>query len=137
MKVDISQIPDEGLTLCEDFDPAGMNLQIEELRFSAPVKVTVLFQKERDTIVVQVEAIGETNMVCGRCLGVYHEYYDRRFHLGYSVKGMVSLDVTDDIRQEILLSYPAQFVCREECLGLCPRCGKNLNLGPCGCGPAS
>jgi uncharacterized protein len=27
-----------------------------------------------------------------------------------------------------------KFLCREDCKGLCARCGKNLNLGPCGCG---
>ena len=26
-----------------------------------------------------------------------------------------------------------KFLCSEDCKGLCPRCGKNLNLGPCGC----
>ena len=31
------------------------------------------------------------------------------------------------------LDMETKFLCREDCKGLCPTCGKNLNLGPCGC----
>lgn len=37
------------------------------------------------------------------------------------------------ICEDISLSLPYRFLCREDCKGLCPKCGKNLNLGPCGC----
>ena len=33
-----------------------------------------------------------------------------------------------------ILDMETKFLCREDCKGLCARCGKNLNLGPCGCG---
>ena len=33
----------------------------------------------------------------------------------------------------LILDMETKFLCREDCKGLCPRCGKNLNLGPCGC----
>ena len=32
-----------------------------------------------------------------------------------------------------ILDMETKFLCREDCKGLCPTCGKNLNLGPCGC----
>ena len=32
-----------------------------------------------------------------------------------------------------ILDMETKFLCREDCKGLCPKCGKNLNLGPCGC----
>jgi uncharacterized protein len=44
-----------------------------------------------------------------------------------------TLDLTEVIRQDLLLALPAHPVCRSKCLGLCPRCGKNLNEGPCDC----
>lgn len=44
------------------------------------------------------------------------------------------LDPEELIREDVSLDLPAKFLCREDCKGLCPRCGKNLNLGPCGCG---
>jgi len=45
------------------------------------------------------------------------------------------LDLTEAIRQYVLLATPMKPLCREDCAGLCPHCGHNLNQGPCGCLP--
>jgi uncharacterized protein len=45
------------------------------------------------------------------------------------------LDLTEAIRQDILVSLPMIPICREDCAGLCPQCGHDLNLGPCDCKP--
>jgi uncharacterized protein len=47
--------------------------------------------------------------------------------------GQTVIDLADDVRQTVLLSFPLKNVCREDCRGLCSRCGKNLNEGPCDC----
>ena len=41
------------------------------------------------------------------------------------------------IREELILAAPRYVACREDCRGLCPRCGQDLNAGPCGCAPAA
>ncbi len=43
------------------------------------------------------------------------------------------LDLTEVVRQNLLLAIPQKPVCRSKCLGLCPTCGKNWNEGPCDC----
>lgn len=43
------------------------------------------------------------------------------------------VDVEDLARTAFILDMDAKFLCSEDCLGLCPRCGADLNLGPCGC----
>ena len=43
------------------------------------------------------------------------------------------LDITAPLFEERLLEMPSKILCREDCRGLCPRCGKNLNEGDCGC----
>jgi uncharacterized protein len=43
------------------------------------------------------------------------------------------LDLTEVMRQNILLTLPPNPICRTKCKGLCPTCGKNLNEGPCDC----
>jgi uncharacterized protein len=45
----------------------------------------------------------------------------------------VYLDITDDVRQMILLSVPLKLLCREDCKGLCPHCGTNWNRQSCKC----
>jgi uncharacterized protein len=52
----------------------------------------------------------------------------------YQESGLVLEDV---LREQVLLSLPARTLCREECKGLCPRCGRNLNSELCACDPAS
>ncbi len=46
------------------------------------------------------------------------------------------LDLRDEAREALLLEVPMVPLCREDCRGLCPRCGADLNAGPCGCGRA-
>jgi uncharacterized protein len=45
------------------------------------------------------------------------------------------LDLMDSVREELILAAPEFPLCREDCRGLCPRCGADLNQGPCGCRP--
>jgi uncharacterized protein len=47
------------------------------------------------------------------------------------------IDVTPAVREELLLAAPRYVECREDCKGICPQCGKDLNAGPCGCAPAT
>lgn len=43
------------------------------------------------------------------------------------------LDLTEAVRQYALVGLPLKPLCSQECAGLCPQCGHNLNLGPCAC----
>jgi len=44
-----------------------------------------------------------------------------------------SLDLKDIVREQILLEIPQQFFCKDDCKGLCQKCGANLNLIDCNC----
>ena len=43
------------------------------------------------------------------------------------------LDVEAFIHNEILVNWPAKILCRDDCKGICPKCGQNLNIRDCGC----
>ena len=45
------------------------------------------------------------------------------------------VDLTEAVRQNVLLAIPMVTLCREDCPGLCPQCGHDLSLGPCECKP--
>lgn len=93
-------------------------------------------------------------LVCARCLEAVTEKVDREFDLLYRPRGADAgreeLSVTsaeaevsyyqgdgllleDAVEEQILLSLPLKVICREDCKGLCPHCGQNLNLEPCSC----
>ena len=43
------------------------------------------------------------------------------------------LDMDEQLKEQLELEFPSRFLCHEDCLGLCQRCGKNLNEGECDC----
>ncbi len=43
------------------------------------------------------------------------------------------LDLSEAVREELILAVPQYVTCRDDCRGLCPRCGADLNAGPCEC----
>jgi len=43
------------------------------------------------------------------------------------------IDVTPAVREELVLAAPRYVLCRDDCKGICPHCGKDLNAGPCAC----
>ena len=46
----------------------------------------------------------------------------------------IQVDVAEAVREELALAIKTELLlCREECAGLCPRCGADLNAGPCAC----
>ena len=46
-----------------------------------------------------------------------------------------AITIDEDVRQTLQVAVPLKLLCEEQCKGLCPRCGKNLNEGPCSCEP--
>lgn len=80
--------------------------------------------------------------VCSRCLGTFDQTLSLRIEEEFLLKGEggaftinenQEIDLSEAVRQYALLALPMKPLCREDCQGLCPSCGHNLNLGPCGC----
>lgn len=93
-------------------------------------------------------------LLCARCLEPITQDIARKFELLYrpqgSDAGKAEMSVTaaeaevgyyqgegllleDVLREQVLLAVPLKAICREDCKGLCPHCGQNLNQGQCAC----
>jgi len=81
-------------------------------------------------------------VVCGRCLGSFgqpltlrieEEYLSEAEGDAFIINKHKEIDLNEAVRQYSLLAQPMKPLCRKDCAGLCPRCGHNLNLGPCDC----
>ena len=57
----------------------------------------------------------------------------RNDDLNVSIYDGEKIDLTDLVREQILLDLPTQILCREDCKGLCQKCGANLNEVNCNC----
>ena len=87
---------------------------------------------------------------CARCLSPVSDLFSFRVERTVVPSGMLQnikedaaddyavthngfLDMDEELLELLELEFPTKFLCREDCKGLCPKCGKNLNDGPCGC----
>ena len=72
--------------------------------------------------------------ICGRCLEPVTQKLECGIKLFFDLEESVEeLDVSNDIREEILLASPMNLLCSDECAGLCRNCGANLNKSECQC----
>jgi uncharacterized protein len=103
---------------------------------------------------VQGRLATRLEMACARCLEPIPQDVKRDFDLLYRPQGSDAgrdemsvtdaeaeisyyegegLPLEDVVREQVLLAAPLKVTCREDCKGLCPHCGKNLNEGQCAC----
>jgi uncharacterized protein len=135
VKIDINQIPAEGLTFVEHLVPSELDLETDNIKFSSPIKLTVNVSKISNAVSVNLTWDALMHTSCSRCLNELEIDFKKNMELHYPVdKSKPVIDLNPDIRDEIILDYPIRPLCRPDCKGLCPRCGKNLNEGGCSCG---
>lgn len=106
--------------------------RLGEAALSGPVRVDVEFSVGGNRILAQARARGRWALPCSRCLEESASAFEGSLEETYPTTGD-SIDLTEDLRQTLLLEIPQRALCRPDCRGLCARCGKNLNQGPCGC----
>lgn len=131
---------DETLTV-ENRD--GDNFQILE-----PVKVTGQIVNIGGSLELDAKGEAKLSFVCDRCLEAFEDSVSfeiqERFKKAESDGGSEpnpdivmlqgdTLDLDELVYDAVVMHLPSKLLCREDCEGLCPSCGKNLNHGDCGC----
>ena len=151
LRVDLGRLAREGSVLVEAKVPADDGLwQGSGIRWRGPVDVRVRASYAgTGEVIVRGTVKGQLDQECRRCLQPVQGEFDDELTLVF-VSGATgestdegdafafepvgrSLDLSDAVREEVILAMNPYVVCDPECRGLCPRCGKNLNEGPCGC----
>ena len=135
MKIEVNQIPPEGMVLAEEIALGALDLETDLIKFSGPVKVKAKVDKITNAVTVHLNVSAPVHLICSRCLEDFKIDFKKDINLNYPVsKNELSVDLDPDIREEIILDYPIKPLCKSDCRGLCPKCGKNLNQGGCSCG---
>jgi len=162
MFLDIKELELHPLDFEEEFQPDVIDLGTEArqrtpLRASGRAEV-VEEHHGKHQIIKDIRLRGKLaaglELQCARCLEPVPKEIKREFELLYrplgADAGRDELSVTDAeaeigyyqgegilledvLREQLLLALPLKATCREDCKGLCPQCGKNLNLEKCSC----
>ncbi|MBN1643538.1 MAG: DUF177 domain-containing protein [Dehalococcoidales bacterium] len=119
-----------------------------------PVKGEITLTRTHRSILAQGTLTASVRMTCSRCLkpfgskirlNVQEEYFPTidivtgekmsspEEEGSFTIDEHHVLDLTEAIRQYIVMALPMKPLCRENCAGLCSICGKDLNEGDCGC----
>ncbi len=108
------------------------------------IRCVVRASKVQQGILATVDCSGEIDLECIRCLEMFHtqlnSHFEELFYFHYLRENQDAelflpesgyMDLQDLVREYLVMEIPYAPVCKPECKGLCPVCGKNLNLGPC------
>ena len=162
MLIRIRDLQLQRLEFNEAFQPGTIDLG-DEARQIAPLQASgkaelIAENRGHKEILDDIRMVGkvetEVEFACARCLEPVRLPVDRDFELLYRPQGAdktkeeaaVSKGETeisyyegdgllleDVVREQVLLAIPYRALCQENCKGLCPTCGRNLNSGMCDC----
>ncbi|NCC53264.1 MAG: DUF177 domain-containing protein [Spartobacteria bacterium] len=139
MRVEIARLSDEGAVF-EGFEPKKVLLEAEDahLRVCSDIFYRFSAQIVSGELLVRGEISVDVEIECSRCASFFSTTIaDSSFLRAYELSGDTEhVDVTDDIREGILLSIPRFVLCSDQCQGLCPHCGINRNKETCDCRPS-
>lgn len=134
MKLNLLNVPEGGLELSENLAPSDLDIESEIIKFKAPVAIKASVEKGVNTVTVDTRLNCQAELICSRCLTAYNTQIDKKYRFVYEVgHEETTVDISEDIRQELILDFPVKPLCRPDCKGLCPKCGKNLNIEKCSC----
>ena len=153
--VDLGDIPPEGLRREMEVDGSGeegLNLAVP---LAGSLRAGFVLTRFRERVLLQGEVAAPVRLECSRCLSVFAstlrsevEMYlqeqegesdsEEEVELTPEEIGIQHLnegriDLRAVLSEQIHLALPVKPLCREDCRGLCPRCGVDLNSQPCGC----
>ena len=127
-------------------------VELEEIKFLEDARVVGEITDRAGYMRLSLKLTVPYVAECARCLDEVRGNFEEDFERTVVTKGSVSdeqldesvdeyavlnengeLDVDEEVVETVLLSFPKKILCDEECLGLCPKCGKRKKEGDCGC----
>lgn len=151
--LDVSRVFEDdnaSLSVCSEvvIDSVGL---VDSVSFESPVNVKGTVENSAGYVKLTLEFELVYDTECARCLSAVHGVRECCIEktlcragtledeeaedviLDYVIIENDMLDLTSLIEEYAILEFPSVVLCKEDCKGLCPKCGKNLNLGECSC----
>jgi uncharacterized protein len=145
MKINVSSVSrsiDSSMKVSGDVNIPQISYGSEDIDIVSPIVVDGMITNTGGQLIIKGTIKAKLLLKCSRCLEKFEYNLVTSFEEELSneeneedvifVEGDI-LDMTDIVVNNILLSLPMKFVCSENCKGLCPKCGRNINIHECSC----
>jgi uncharacterized protein len=156
MRIELENLEGRKGDFAHVYQPDELNPVDERVNLATPATVSGQVRLEGNEVLVQGHIETRAQLECDRCLKPVELPVSADFALEYitgadyesssvaalseeemsvSVFDGAAIDVDEIVKEQILLAVPARTLCREDCKGICPECGIDLNTGACNCTP--
>ncbi|HEX8473609.1 MAG TPA: DUF177 domain-containing protein [Pyrinomonadaceae bacterium] len=155
VRIEVERLNERGESFAHTYNLDALALDDEDAQLTGETRITGRASRKDE----QVRLVGKietgVEVHCSRCLRPVkvpvEAEFDERYipaatesltdelaelqpdDLGFSTYEGESVDVDDLVREQVLLALPMRPLCREDCKGLCPTCGTDLNVDACSC----
>lgn len=154
MRIELENLEGGKSDFAHVYNPDDLNPIDERVKLSAPAEVNGKVRLAGNEVFVKGHVDTRAQVECDRCLKPVETPVSADFELEYitgseyetssaaelteaemsvSVFDGDAIDVDEIVKEQILLAVPTRLLCREECKGICPQCGTDLNTGECDC----
>jgi uncharacterized protein len=155
MRIEVENLKEKAEPFSHSYAPGEVELEDEGARLVSAAEVVGSASRKGEEVRLRGKIVTEVELLCDRCAAPVRTpleiEFDARFipqtvaasdgenvelladDLGLAAYEGDSVDVDELVREQILLALPLRNLCREDCKGLCPKCGADLNAGACSC----
>jgi len=147
MKINIQNLEQNLLEVSADIDSDFLDTNTRKF-YPNKVSVHVVVDEFGKNYKMDVDIRTTAVYICDRCLVEYESPFKARqrrvFHLGTQDNppddemdtlpaNSTEIELNPFLREMVLLNHPVKMLCREDCKGICPQCGADLNYEACKC----
>jgi len=149
VRIEIEEIQEGASVLEFECKPEEIGLEADGVYFAESVTASLKFFRQIDKIFIKGDISVAVESECVRCLDPVHSVLKASLEIqfrplpktvryplddiGIGYYSEDYIDLSDEFRESLLLELPMVILCSEDCKGLCPHCGQNLNRGKCNC----
>jgi uncharacterized protein len=155
MQINVSQLLQESMGSTREYD-IDEEADVTGDGRKHNLRGSCLFLRLQRSILAKCSLDTILELSCGRCLGQFRRPVKIKFEEEFMPTVDVTsgaplpepeeagtftidehhiLDLTEAVRQYLVIAVPIKPLCDADCAGLCPSCGRDLNKGPCDCPP--
>ena len=134
MKLILSEFLESLSTPVEgSYDAKTIEVEFPDMLYTEPILLAGEAEKSGGMLRLQGTLTTAVKRICGKCLKEKDEKLSFPVDWIFDLSGKDAIEPLENVRELLIVEHPLVHLCKENCRGLCPYCGIDLNEGTCNC----